>query len=108
MILDKVKDLLLVFNMEGLDIVLVTETKYNRKFKAIYNTYKITVWEQYKKDHKVKHRPIYNKRQSLGNILLLLAEALKQPNRKAFFKQLSRSEYFEKNQGSGETDKQND
>lgn len=95
--LDKIRDLLLVLNMEGLNIVMVTETKYSRKFKSIYNTYRITVWEKYIQDHKAKHRPMYNRKHSVSEILLLLAEAIKQDNKKAFFKELSRSYYFEEN-----------
>ena len=93
--LDKIRDLLLVLNMEGLNIVMVTETKYSRKFKSVYNTYRITVWEKYIQDHKAKHRPMYNRKHSMSEILLLLAEAIKQDNRKGFFKELSRSYYFE-------------
>jgi hypothetical protein len=94
MLLNKVKDLILALNLQGLNIVLSSETKYSRKYKSLYNSYRITVWEKYIENHKTKHKPIYNKKMKLSDILLMLADAIKQDNKKEHFKTIGKEEYY--------------
>lgn len=75
--LAKVKQMLLALNIQGYNIVLTTVTNYSRRYKRLYNSYRLTLWKKSIVDHKAKHKPIYNQTfTKLDIVMLKLIELL--------------------------------
>jgi hypothetical protein len=71
----KILDLILALNIQGLDISFTKTSSFNRVTKMLYFTYRITIWEKKVVNHKAKHFPIFNKTyKRLTDIVIFLAK----------------------------------
>jgi hypothetical protein len=79
MLLKKVEDLVLALNIKGIDVSLISDTRYSRKYMKLFKRYKLTIWETKVINHKRKSFPAKQiETYSLREILVELANTIRE------------------------------
>lgn len=74
---NKLLDLILALNIQGIDISYTKTTSYNRKVKQLYFTHRLTIWEKKIVNHKAKHFPKFNKTyKRISDMLIFLSKLI--------------------------------